>query len=195
MTRFTLIALKMALPSATSVCQDVRHTRAHYLSHTSGRNTHLQDSQRPQRSISRLVPWGYSVQSGGLASVSGRGKTKIRAERKTTAEQRKSGRQVCKHLDVLCNVSKTSLEWKKKKSSVCDILSEKMEYLLNRFNISAHTCRTFYSLGISPHPMQTLVQNILHSVYWGIRCVFALMQICQMSLKSHEIICLVQGAS
>lgn len=51
MTRFTLIALKMALPSATSVCQDVRHTRAHYLSHTSGRNTHLQDSQRPQRSI------------------------------------------------------------------------------------------------------------------------------------------------
>lgn len=84
---------------------------------------------------------------------------------------------------------------KKKKSSVCDILSEKMEYLLNRFNISAHTYRTFYSLGISPPPMQTLVQNILRSVYWGIRCVFALMQICQMSLKSHEIICLVQGAS
>lgn len=72
---------------------------------------------------------------------------------------------------------------------------KKKEYLLNRFTICTHTCRTFYSLGISPHPMQTLVQNILHSVYWGIRCVFALMQICQMSLKSHEIICLVQGAS
>lgn len=115
MTRFTLIALKMALPSATSVCQDVRHTRAHYLSHTSGRNTHLQDSQRPQRSISRLVPWGYSVQSGGLASVSGRGKMKIRAERKTTAEQRKSGRQVLQTFRCVVQCQQDVFRVKKKR--------------------------------------------------------------------------------
>lgn len=41
MTRFTLIALKMALPSATSVCQDVRHTRAHYAVHTHLAETHI----------------------------------------------------------------------------------------------------------------------------------------------------------
>lgn len=193
MTRFTLIALKMALPSATSVCQDVRHTRAHYLSHTSGRNTHLQDSQRPQRSIGwyREVTL-FSPVVWHPCQV----EAKWKSERKEKQQQSsgKVGDRFCKHLDVLCNVSKTSLEWKKK-GSVCDILSEKMEYLLNRFTICTHTCRTFYSLGISPPPMQTLVQNILHSVYWGIHCVFALMQICQMSLKSHEIICLVQGAS
>lgn len=41
MTRFTLIALKMALPSATSVCQDVRHPRAHYAVHTHLAETHI----------------------------------------------------------------------------------------------------------------------------------------------------------
>lgn len=195
MTRFTLIALKMALPSATSVCQDVRHPRAHYAVHTHLAETHISRTASDHSVAS--VGWYREVTLfRPVVWHPCQVEAKWKSERKEKQQQSsgKVGDRFCKHLDVLCNVSKTSLEWKKK-GSVCDILSEKMEYLLNRFNISAHTYRTFYSLGISPPPMQTLVQNILHSVYWGIHCVFALMQICQMSLKSHEIICLVQGAS
>lgn len=184
----------MALPSATSVCQDVRHTRAHYAVHTHLAETHISrtasDHSVASAGTVRLlcsVRWsGIRVRSRQNENQSGKKNNSRAAEKWVTGLQ--TFRRVVQCQQDVFRV-------KKKKSSVCDILSEKMEYLLNRFNISAHTCRTFYSLGISPHPMQTLVQNILHSVYWGIRCVFALMQICQMSLKSHEIICLVQGAS
>lgn len=46
--------------------------------------------------------------------MSGQDKMKIRVERKTTAEQRKVRRQVFKHLNMFCILTKNLQEFKKK---------------------------------------------------------------------------------
>lgn len=116
MTSVTLIALKMALPSATGwhlwVGSLSRRPPVSPVNQETFPHAHL--GVGPQFSFSHMVPWGLSVLSERLETMSGQYKMKVRLERKTTAEKRKVGRQVLKHLDMFLPVSKFCRSEKKR---------------------------------------------------------------------------------